>query len=242
MAGLGNVSYSLTPYGTTVDFIPIVLGNGNIRLEVRPVVSEIDPSVGVTINGTTIPGLKDRSVDTGVELQAGQTLAIAGLVQSRVDAERRGLPWLSEMPLIGVIFRSVQEKYNEIETLILVTPELVEAMNPSEVPPCGPGMRTTSPTDWELYARGYLEVPKCCPSTDAFNPRPVEAAAPRPAPATGPAEPLPPPPPADPIGGGPGNRPADPVNPRNPASSAPSLLRPGEMPRLLGPFGYDAGQ
>jgi pilus assembly protein CpaC len=162
--GLGTVSYVLQPYGTTLDFVPIVLGNGKIRLEVRPEVSEIDPSVSVSVQGTSCPGLLDRGVDTGVEMQAGQTLAIAGLVQTRIEAQRREVPWIGELPYIGALFRSVSDATNEIECLILVTPELVDAMDAEEVPPCGPGMETTAPTDVQLFFEGHLEVPNCCPA------------------------------------------------------------------------------
>ena len=68
------------------------------------------------------------------------------------------------MPYLGAAFRKVHETTNEVELLILVTPELVEAMDANEVPPCGPGMQTTSPSDWELFMKGHLEVPKCCPT------------------------------------------------------------------------------
>ncbi len=151
-------------YGTHLDFVPIVLGNARIHLDVRPSVSQIDPSL--TVEG--YPGLLERWAETGAELQAGQTLAIAGLVQSRVEAQNGGLPWISELPYLGAAFRSVNERINEVELLMLVTPELVDAMDASEVPPCGPGTMTTSPSDWELFMKGHLEVPKCCP-TGAFN-------------------------------------------------------------------------
>ena len=146
-----------------MDFVPIVLGNGRIRLEVRPRVSEIDPTRSVEVGSTTVPGLRVREVDTGVEMQAGQTLALAGLVQTRVEARNRGVPWLSELPYIGVPFRSVRDERNEIELLILVTPELVDAMDAHEVPQCLPGTRTTSSSDWDLFMRGHPEVPNCCP-------------------------------------------------------------------------------
>jgi pilus assembly protein CpaC len=74
------------------------------------------------------------------------------------------LPWISEVPYLGAAFRHVKETRNEIELLIMVTPELVEAMDANEVPPCGPGTQSTSPSDWELFMKGYLEVPNCCPS------------------------------------------------------------------------------
>jgi pilus assembly protein CpaC len=93
-------------------------------------------------------------------MKAGQTLAIAGLVYDRTEATNRGLPWLADLPYAGVPFRRVSEKKNEVELLIFVTPEFCDALDPCEVPPCGPGELTTDPTDCELYFRGYMEVPK----------------------------------------------------------------------------------
>jgi pilus assembly protein CpaC len=104
-----------------------------------------------------------------VELDAGQTLAIAGLVQTRVEAQNRGLPWVSEVPYLGALFRRVREENNEIETMILVTPELVEGLDPHEVPPCPPGTNSTSPGDWQLYMLGKIEVPNCCPTNDGVS-------------------------------------------------------------------------
>ncbi len=182
---LGTVSIEYKKYGTQVDFVPIVLGNGKIRLEVRPRVSEIDSARTVVINSTTVPGLRVREVDTGVEMKAGQTLAIAGLVETRVEAQRRGLPWISDVPYIGVPFRRVVERTNDVELLILVTPELVSAMNPEEVPPGGPGMSTSSPTDSELYFGGLIEVQRGCPDGEAGMIEvlpPSQGAAPTPAP------------------------------------------------------------
>lgn len=159
---LGTVSIQFRQFGTRVDFVPIVLGNGRVRLEVRPQVSEIDPTRSVSINGTTVPGLRSRWVDTAVEMNAGQTLALAGLIQTQVESESRGVPWLSDLPWFGAAFRHVRHQSNEIELLVLVTPEFVDALDPQDVPPCGPGELTTSPSDSELYLRGYLEVPRNC--------------------------------------------------------------------------------
>lgn len=159
---LGTVSIQYKKFGTQLDFVPIVLGNNRIRLEVRPRVSEIDNTRSVVINGTTVPGLRVREVETGVEMRAGETLAIAGLVQQRTEAQKRGWPWLGDIPGIGVAFRSVREQVQEIETLVLVTPQFVEAMECHEVPPGGPGLETCSPSHCELWCKGQIEVP--CPT------------------------------------------------------------------------------
>ena len=161
---LGVTTVQYRQFGTRIDFVPIVLGNGTIRLEIRPEVTEIDPSLRDAVTG--VPGFRQRMADTAVEMKAGQTLAIAGLVFTREDAVNRGIPFLADLPWAGAAFRRVSNTRNDVELLIFVTPEFCEAMNPNEVPPCGPGQTTTSPTDVELYFRGYLEVPKNCNGVD----------------------------------------------------------------------------
>lgn len=159
---LGTVVIEWKKWGTQIDFVPIVLGNGQIRLEVRPRVSEIDNANAVNLNGYRVPGLLVREAETGVEMKAGQTLALAGLVQSRTEATSKKVPWVGEVPYLGVFFGKVHEEINEVELLILVTPELIEALDPQEVPPCGPGTFTTSPNDVEFYLKGQIEVPVTC--------------------------------------------------------------------------------
>ena len=156
---LGTTSIEFKKFGTQVDFVPIVLGNGNIRLEVRPKVSELDDSRGVNINGVVIPALKERVVDTAVEMKPGQTLALAGLVQTKLESSNKGLPWLSDLPYVGAAFRRVREEINEVELLILVTPEVIESIDCNELPICRPGMHSEPACDHDFYLKGYLEVP-----------------------------------------------------------------------------------
>jgi len=156
---LGTASIEFKKFGTQVDFLPIVLGNGNIRLEVRPRISEIDDSRSVVIDSFTIPALTVREVDTAVEMKASQTFALAGLVQEKTESINRGMPYLKDVPFFGVPFRKTEEEQNEIELLIMVTPEFVDPMDAHEAPCTGPGYGTTSPNRPDLYCAGHLEVP-----------------------------------------------------------------------------------
>ncbi len=166
---LGTASIEYKPFGTQVDFLPIVLGNGNIRLEVRPRISEIDDSRSVIIQDFVVPALTVRQVDTAVEMKAGQTFALAGLVQERTETLKRGLPYVSDLPVLGVPFRKVEDEVNEIELLILVTPEFVDPIDGCEVPCGGPGTFTTSPTNRGLYCGGQMEVPTHCNPTQGLG-------------------------------------------------------------------------
>jgi len=158
--GISGSTVESEDFGTQIDFLPIVMGNGRIRLEVRPKISEIDNSVPL---GNELFRTKVSYVDTGVEMQAGQTLALAGLKQTRTKTITRGLPYLMDLPYAGAAFRKNKEEVEEIELLIMVTPEFAEGMDPHEVPLCGPGMETMSPSDCELYWKGMTEVPACGP-------------------------------------------------------------------------------
>lgn len=161
-AGLGQVGVEFREFGTRLDFVAKVRGDSRIWLEVRPTISEIDPGRSVVINGTSVPGIRSRFVDTAVELRAGQTLALAGLLQIRTEAQSVGLPGLSDLPYLGALFRANREVQNEVELLILVTPNFASPMESHEVPMGGPGYNSGSPLDKELYLKGYIEVPNEC--------------------------------------------------------------------------------
>ena len=242
--GVTTIEYK--EFGTSVDFVPVVLGNGSLRLEVKAEVSEVAPDLSTFIAGGTVPGFRQRYADTGVEMKTGQTLAIAGLVYNKVEQSTRGTPWLMDLPWAGAAFRRNSEKVNEVELVILVTPEFSDAMDATEVPPCGPGQQTTSPTDVELFFHGYREVPKDCKDGSRPNGHGVHGV-------PGGSKEVVAPPMASArrsISDQPGSlRPATQAQPVSSRTNAHSLSRPqnrtsdstsgGLQPALIGPLGYD---
>jgi pilus assembly protein CpaC len=166
---LGTTSIEFKPFGTQIDFLPIVLGNGNIRIEVRPRISDIDEAAGIDLNDVRVPGFRVRQVDTAVEMKAGQTFALAGLVQERTFTTNTGVPYLSDLPILGVPFRKTSNDVEEIELLVMVTPEFVDPLDPHQAPCGGPGHFTTSPTNRDLYCGGHVEVPLHCNPTNGLS-------------------------------------------------------------------------
>lgn len=162
-AGLGVASIEFRPFGTKVDFLPIVLGGGRLRLDMRYEVSQ--PAEGLS-GDTNTPGFTVRRANVGVEMNAGHTLVIAGDIQERVDSTKRGVPGLMHMPWIGAAFRKNQEQVIETELVVMATPRFVGAVDPSLMPAVGPGEATHIPTNNEFYGRGYMEVPRCTPSIE----------------------------------------------------------------------------
>ncbi len=154
--GTAVVTIQFARFGTILNFIPQILANDVIRLDVEPVVSNLSAADGTTISGNFVPGIAERSARTVVELREGQTLAIAGLLQLQTTASSSRIPGLGDLPLVGPWFSSVQEMSVETETVILVTPELVAPLDKNEVMEA-PGDRVYQPNDAEFYLLGRME-------------------------------------------------------------------------------------
>jgi len=162
-SGTGNnaITIQYKQYGVGLSFRPVVLGDGSIRLETRQEVSELTSTGSVTIQGFEIPALVTRKAETTLELNSGQTFAMAGLLQNTTSATTSRIPGLGNLPVIGPLFRSVRYQNNETELVILVTASLVEPLSAGTQPPA-PGFLHTPPSDWELYAEGRItgkEIP-----------------------------------------------------------------------------------
>lgn len=80
----GDSTVEYRSYGTELDVTASLLGAGRIQLELRPRISEIDNTRSVVLGDMTVPGLRIREIETGVEMGDGHTLVVAGLVQTRV--------------------------------------------------------------------------------------------------------------------------------------------------------------
>ncbi len=156
---LGTTTIEYREFGVRLEAVPTILGGGRVRLELAPEVSERDFTNSVLVGGQTVPGLTTRRVNTQVEMKFGQTYMLAGLLSLRRTASTNKVPFLGELPWIGGAFRRVSYEEGETELVIMVTPEIAGPMDPSQVPPGGPGTFTDVPTDRELYRDGMIEVP-----------------------------------------------------------------------------------
>jgi len=71
------------------------------------------------------PALKTRWASTTIHVESGATVVIGGLIQDRTQVVTQGLPILSEIPVLGYLFKSTRIRKEESELVIFVTPYLV---------------------------------------------------------------------------------------------------------------------
>jgi pilus assembly protein CpaC len=149
------ISILQQPYGVSLNFTPVVLSQGRIQLRIATEVTDIDFSKQVTINdaGTNIsvPGFRTRKNETTVELPSGGSIASAGLLSTETAQTINGVPGLMNLPILGALFRSRDFQRNETELLIIVTPFIVHAVDPSQVvKPDANFSDATDPQTWLL--------------------------------------------------------------------------------------------
>jgi pilus assembly protein CpaC len=129
----GVRTFTYRDFGVKLAFTPTVRSNGIIGMAIDTEVSELaeggfDTGVGI------IPAINTRNTKTTVELPAGNTLSIAGLFQEKVRQQISGIPGLSDIPILGALFRSRNFQRNQTELVVLVTPYLAYSGPMPELP------------------------------------------------------------------------------------------------------------
>jgi len=139
MSGQVSVSVQFMPYGVSLNFLPVVLDDGTIRLHVAPEVSALDYTNEVEIDGYTIPAISTRRAETDIELRDGQTFALTGLLDRRITDQFEQMPGFASIPILGILFRSKNLQHSTSELLVIVTPHIIdEVSHPDDAAPKAP--------------------------------------------------------------------------------------------------------
>src|SRR5712691_8217307 len=127
----GNVAISVQykEFGIRLHFTPVVNGN-RVHLKVRPEVSTLDFGNAVTLQGFRIPALSTRRTETELELNDGQTFAIAGLLNNNVSSTLSKIPGIGDIPILGLLFKSKAAQKNQTELVVMITPEILARNSP----------------------------------------------------------------------------------------------------------------
>ena len=131
--GSSTITVEYKKFGVQLEFTPTVLNDSKISVKVHPTVSELDNTFGQTFvlpGGYVVPGLRSREMNTQVEVNDGQTFAIAGLLSDNSRTIMKKFPVLGDIPVLGALFRSNEYPKNLTELVALVTPHLVKPMPP----------------------------------------------------------------------------------------------------------------
>lgn len=156
-----EVTIQFKEFGVGLKFLPVVLDSGRISLKINVKVSELSAANSVILGVTgsqsqfIIPSLTSRSANSTLELNNGQTMAIAGLISDSLREQVNKFPGLGDIPLLGLLFRSQEFQKNQTELVIFVTPRFARPI-PQELVRL-PTDAFVEPSDLEFYLLGRME-------------------------------------------------------------------------------------
>jgi pilus assembly protein CpaC len=123
-----NTSIAFKQFGTSVIFVPTVIGNDDVGLRVKPEVSQPDYAHGVNLFGFTVPAFVTRRAETYVRLRNNQTLIIAGLLLHTKTSNVQKTPYLGDIPYLGMLFKSTSYNESQTDLVMSVTPQIVSPL------------------------------------------------------------------------------------------------------------------
>lgn len=186
-----NVNFK--PFGVGLEFTPVVLDSNRINLTTHVSVSSLSNKandviaagaaqtctsgaiVGENVNCSVqlqpTPSLDSREAVSTLELADGQTMSIAGLISENNTNKQEQTPGLSDIPVLGSMFRNRNAQNDKKELVILVTPHLATPIPPEEIHL--PTDNYVPPSDIDFYLLGRMEARKPTEQTaqaPAFDP------------------------------------------------------------------------
>ena len=122
-------------FGVSLGFTPVVLSEGRISLNISTEVSEPTTEGSFETGGVSsdILGLRVRRANTVVELPAGGSLVIAGLIREESRQATDGTPGVKDIPGLGALFRNRDDLTTQTELIVMVTPYLVDPVHPDKI-------------------------------------------------------------------------------------------------------------
>jgi pilus assembly protein CpaC len=160
--GSTGQSVQFQPFGVQLQFVPYIVDRDKVRLTVSSSVSTRDETLTTGVGGsagaggTQVSGLQSRTFSTTVELREGETMGVAGLIQSNFGSNGARVPLFGDLPFIGRAFGSDGTSADEQELLILISPEFQHPVSDTRGLTL-PGADVTEPGDAEFYLKGQLE-------------------------------------------------------------------------------------
>ena len=118
---LQEISYRKT--GVQLEIKPLVQANGLVDLQISQQLSEARPGVATSLSGS--PTILNRQISTSLTLRDGGSLLMGGLISGSQSAGVSGVPFLSQVPVLGRLFRADSVQDDRTELLVMVTPYVV---------------------------------------------------------------------------------------------------------------------
>ncbi|MBS1001542.1 type II secretion system secretin GspD [Acetobacter persici] len=123
-------SINYQPTGVILQVTPHVSNTGLVTLDISQQVSSVSSSTTSTGSSSiNSPTFSQRQVSSRVAIEDGQTVGLAGLITDNASRGNQGLPWLKDIPILGMLGSQQTNVRERTELLVLITPHVIRSQN-----------------------------------------------------------------------------------------------------------------
>jgi general secretion pathway protein D len=119
---VGTQTVEYKDVGIVLTVTPRIGEEGTVALDVKQEVNDI---LLLQTPPTGSPTFSKREAETSVVLLNNQTLVMGGLIQTKKEYIKTGIPFLNKIPVVGYLFGDTKENVTKTELLMLITPRVV---------------------------------------------------------------------------------------------------------------------
>ena len=112
--------------GTNLLITPTVSKSNLITNKIQIDVSENSPQRTIQSDVIVPTTTFRREVNTEIQVKSGQTVAIGGLLFNNDSVNRRGLPFITSIPILGDLLSNRRTEINKTELIVFITPRVLE--------------------------------------------------------------------------------------------------------------------
>jgi general secretion pathway protein D len=116
-------SIEYRPTGIILKITPRVNQGGMVTLDISQEVSDVSKTSTSTLDSPTIT---QNKIDSTIAVQDNQTIALGGLIKDSRSNGSSGIPYLSEVPVLGALFGTKSNSFTRTELIVLITPHVVD--------------------------------------------------------------------------------------------------------------------
>ena len=121
----GTVTVAFKDAGLSLKVTPTITDAGTVLMQV--VVDNSSPDFGnvVGTGAAAVPPINTQSAQTSVLVKDGSTTVIGGIYQGQESLAKQNTPFLSQIPVLGLLFKNNTTRNSTTELLIFITPRIV---------------------------------------------------------------------------------------------------------------------
>ncbi|GAN67289.1 type II secretion system secretin GspD [Acetobacter orleanensis] len=123
-------SINYQPTGVILQVTPHVSNTGLVTLDISQQVSSVSStSTGTGSSSINSPTFSQRQVTSRVAIEDGQTVGLAGLITDNASRGNQGLPWLKDIPVLGMLASQQTNQRERTELLVMITPHVIRSQS-----------------------------------------------------------------------------------------------------------------